>query len=156
MVGDEILRSEGRQEALSKAYAHAVAAGAGYTTATYDYDRHGIDLLIQAGGDFSPALGLQLKATVNLKSLDHEWFSFQLEARYYEALRRPSQTPKLLVVLDMPRVEEADWISVTVEELIVRRCAYWHSLKGCPERSQSKPTIRIPKQMFLILMGSRF
>ena len=69
MVSDALLNSDGRKEALSKAYVHAVAAGAGYTTAVYDYDRNKSDILVQAGGYLSPAIGLQLKATTNLRRL---------------------------------------------------------------------------------------
>ena len=83
MVADALLPFEGREEALSKAYVHGVAAAAGYTTADYDYDRAGTDLLVQGGGDFSPMLALQLKATINLRPLmaaHGEVFSFQLPA----------------------------------------------------------------------------
>ena len=55
-----------QEEALSRVYARAVAARAGYVTADYDMDRDGVDLRIQAGGAMRPALDLQLKATINL------------------------------------------------------------------------------------------
>ena len=38
--------------------------------------------------------------------------------------------------------EEADWLSQTVEELVLRHCAYWISLKGRPPtkaRSTQRP-----------------
>lgn len=50
-----------QQEALSRAYTKTVASYAGYTTASYDLDRDGIDLRIQAGGDMRPSIELQLK-----------------------------------------------------------------------------------------------
>ncbi len=39
-----------REEALSRAYVAAVAAGAGYLTASMDFDRDGVDVQIRAGG----------------------------------------------------------------------------------------------------------
>lgn len=147
MVPDELLPSEGREEALSKAYAHCVAAAAGYTTAVYDYDRSGNDLLIQAGGEFSPMLALQLKATVNLRPLrttGGEIFSFRLKAANYEWLRNSSQVPRLLVVLDMPQAEE-DWVAITAEQLVMRRCAYWLNLHGSSPSAATMPTVHIPK-----------
>ena len=63
---DALLGSRDLEERLSMAYAHAVAARAGYIPAVYDLDRDGIDLRIQAGGAMRPALDLQLKATINL------------------------------------------------------------------------------------------
>lgn len=155
MVGDELLPSEGREEALSKAYAHAVAAAAGYTTAVYDYDRSGTDLLIQAGGNLSPMLALQLKATINLRpilSMEGERFSFQLKAENYEWLRRPSQVPRLLVVLDLPR-PEVEWMTITAEELVLRRCAYWLNLHGFGEATAIRPTVHIPKSQVFDVSG---
>ena len=155
MVSDALLPSEGREEALSKAYAHAVAAAAGYTTAVYDYDRSGTDLLIQAGGRRSPVLALQLKATVNLRPLramDGTEFSFQLKAENYESLREDSQIPRLLVVLDMPRLEE-EWITITTDELMLRRCAYWLNLHGFRESTAGRPTVHIPKSQVFDVPG---
>ena len=63
---DSLLTAADREEALSRVYARAVAASAGYVTADPDFDRDGVDLRIQSGGAMRPALDLQLKATVNL------------------------------------------------------------------------------------------
>ena len=63
---DALLTTPDREEALSRVYARAVAAGAGYVTADCDFDRDGVDLRIHAGGAMRPAIDLQLKATVNL------------------------------------------------------------------------------------------
>ena len=87
MTTDRLLTARDEEERLSMAYAHAVAARAGYTTAVYDLDRNGIDLRIQAGGAMRPALELQLKATVNLRQADAESFSFALPVRNYNLLR---------------------------------------------------------------------
>ena len=147
MVADTLLPSEGREEALSKAYAHGVAAAAGYTTAVYDYDRTGTDILVQGGGDLSPMLALQLKATVNLRPLQTtggEVFSFRLKAENHEWLRKDSQVPRLLVVFDMPKVEQ-EWITITTEELVLRRCAYWLNLHRFPQVTANMPTVHIPK-----------
>ena len=155
MVGDALLSSEGREEALSKAYALVVAAAAGYTTAVYDFDRSGIDLLVQGGGHLSPLLALQLKATINLRPLramDGSLFSFPLKGENYESLRRPTQIPRLLVVLDLP-AQEAEWTTITTEELVLRRCAYWLNLNGCPESTRVRPTVYIPKSQVFDVPG---
>src|SRR5262249_22420578 len=44
IVSDNLLSTQDRQEALSRAYASAVAAGAGYVTYIPDYDRDSVDL----------------------------------------------------------------------------------------------------------------
>ena len=150
-----MLPSEGREEALSKAYAHGVAAAAGYTTAEYDYDRVGTDLLVQGGGRLSPMLALQLKATINLRplrSMGGQVFGFQLDGDTYERLRAPSQVPRLLVVLDMPQTE-GEWITITTEELVLRRCAYWLNLHGFPQVVANRPTVHIPKSQVFDVAG---
>lgn len=63
---DNLLTGTDREEALSRAYVQAVAAGAGYVVATMDFDRDGVDVEIKAGGAMRPSIGLQLKATTNL------------------------------------------------------------------------------------------
>ena len=41
---DVLLTVPDQEEALSRVYAQAVAARAGYLTANYDFDRDGVDL----------------------------------------------------------------------------------------------------------------
>lgn len=66
-MADTLLSTNDKKEALSRVYACAVAAGAGYVTSAPQYDRDGIDLQIRAGGDMRPGIDVQLKATVNLE-----------------------------------------------------------------------------------------
>ena len=71
-------------------------------------------------------------------------FSFALEADTYNRLRNPKvQVPKLLAVLDMPN-DEDEWLTVTVEGLMLRRRMYWVNLYGQPETKQNSKTVRIP------------
>ena len=138
---DNLLTTPDRQEALSRVYARAVAARAGYVTAVYAVDRDGVDLQIQAGGAMRPALDLQLKATVNLGEPRDGHFRFQLKLRNYELLRLESQTPRLLVVLDLPK-DEAQWMTITDDALILRHRAYWLNLKGA-EKTSNKTTVTV-------------
>jgi hypothetical protein len=124
------------------AYAHAVAARAGYITAVYDLDRDGIDLRIQAGGAMRPALELQLKATINLGVPKDGTFQLSLPSRNHNLLCFPTQTPRLLVVLDLPR-DEQQWITITKSELILRRRAYWANLSGRDE-TQNDRSVTVP------------
>ena len=144
-VSDALLTVQDREEALSKVYAHAVAASAGYVTAVFDYDRDGVDMEIRAGGYMRPGIGLQLKATINLSDSGERYFNFPLKRSNYDQLRVPTQTPRLLVVLDLPK-DENQWITITEEELVLRHCAYWVSLKGHKETiNVSSVTVQIPK-----------
>ena len=143
-MNSSLLTYPDREEALSRVNAHAVAARAGYVTAVYDIDRDGIDLRIQAGGKMRPALDLQLKASVNLGEARDGCFHFPLKRRNYDLLRIETQTPRLLVVLDLPKDEE-QWVTITEDELVMRRRAFWLNLKGFEETdNRSSVTVRIP------------
>ena len=154
MTGDLMTVSD-QEEALSRAYSHAVAARAGYVTAIYDMDRDGVDLRIQAGGAMRPALDLQLKATINLGESSEGYFRFPLKRRNYDSLRSETQTPRLLVVLDLPR-EKHEWLTITEHELVLRRRAYWLSLRGYEETGNSSSvTVRIPSDNLFDVDGLR-
>ena len=71
-----------------------------------------------------PALEIQLKATVNLAIQDDGHFHFPLKRRNYDLLRITTQAPRLLVVLDVPREKER-WVTITEDEPVLRRRAYW-------------------------------
>lgn len=141
---DALLTSQDQEEALSRAYVRAVAAMAGYTVTADDLDRDGIDLRIRAGGPMRPALDLQLKATVNLGEARDGYYHYPLDAGNYKSLRIETMAPRLLVVLGLP-YEEEQWLTITDESLVMRRCAYWLDLKGAEERENvSSVTVRIP------------
>jgi hypothetical protein len=143
-MSDGLLAAPDREEALSRAYVQAIAAGAGYVVATMDFDRDGVDVEIKAGGAMRPSIALQLKATVNLGEAVEGAFRFPLGRRNYDLLREQTQVPRLLAVLSLPR-EEKDWLDITAEQLVLRRCMFWASLAGFPETAnQESVTIPVP------------
>lgn len=145
-----------RQEALCRAYVQAVAAQAGVATSHISFD-YGIDLSLRAiqqhGNRYQDAriqVDLQLRSTTRANVSDTQ-VSYDLDVRTYEYLREDSPIPSLLVVLVLPE-EEVQWLSQSVEELIVRHCAYWLSLAGAePTTATSSVRIAIPKtQVFSV------
>jgi hypothetical protein len=133
-LSDELLTPQDIEEALSRAFVQAIAARAGYTISYSDFDRDGIDIEIKAGGLFRPRIDAQLKATVNLGDSNNGVFKYALNRRNYDLLRAATQSPRILIVLALPK-DPQRWLTLTTEELILRRCAYWCSLKGAPESS---------------------
>ena len=144
MVSDTLLSTQDRQEALSRAYATAVAAGAGYVTYVPDYDRDSVDLGFSAAGKMRPNLHVQLKATINLRR-SGEFFKLTLKKKNYDDLRVSTQVPRILVVLKLPK-KETSWLNVSVSKLVIKRSAYWASLHRKPELPyrQESVTIEIP------------
>ena len=88
-------------------------------------------------------LDLQLRSTTRATVSDNH-VNYDLDARTYEYLREESSIPGILVVLVLPE-DEDQWLSQSPEELIVRRCAYWHSLRGTkPTTATSSVRLAIP------------
>jgi hypothetical protein len=148
-MADALMAVTDREEALSRAYVAAVAAGAGYVTSVMDFDRDGVDIQIRAGGTMRPSLDIQLKATINLGEAKGGTFRFPLKRRNYDLLLAETMIPRILVVLDLPR-NEADWLQVRTDSLTLRRCAYWASLGGLSETG-NKESVTI-----LIRSSNRF
>ena len=141
-----LLTGPDQKEGLSLAYVKALAARAGFSTAVPEPDRDSVDVRIMAGGPRRPALDLQLKATGDLAEAQDGFRRFRLTIKNYDDLRVETQTPRLLVVLDLPQ-DEAQWMTVTTEELVLRRRAYWMSLQQDHEgvMRQETVTVRIPE-----------
>lgn len=146
MADDALLTDQDMEEAISRAYTLAVAARAGYATSDWNIDRDGIDLSIHAGGEMRPKLDLQLKATVNLTKASNGCRRFRLKIKNYNLLRCPTQTPRLLVVLDLPKDKNL-WVTITDDKLAIRYRAYWMNLRGYEETENKRSvTVRIPEE----------
>jgi len=135
-MDDILLSSQDCEEELSRIYVSAVAAISGYCISCRKFDRDGVDIQINAGGAMRPALDLQLKATVNLGDSVNGHYSYALKRRNYDLLRVETQTPRLLIVLKLPK-ENFNWVTIDAEKLIIRKCAFWVNLKGLPETNNS-------------------
>jgi len=145
-MNNPVLTSQDQEEALSRVYVSAVAARAGFVTLTPEMDRYRIDMRIQSGGSMRPALELQLKATTNLGDPNGDGFiHFPLKVENYNTLRKDTQTPSMLVVLDLPK-DKSEWMTITTDCLVLRRRAYWLNLRGREETlNRSTITVQIPR-----------
>ena len=142
---NKMLTSADQKERLSLVYVKALAARVGFTTSEPDLDRDSVDVSIHGGGPYRPSLDLQLKATTKLGPELNGYHSFSsLSIKNYNDLRVETQAPRLLVVLDLPQ-DESRWMTVTPEELILRRRAYWLSRQGKGAVSNRQTvTVHIP------------
>jgi hypothetical protein len=153
--GLTVMPRNARQEALCRAYVQAVAAraGVGYLAPGADF---GTDLSLRGieheGNkyrDSSVQLDLQLKSTTRAGVTDSS-VVYDLPVRNYDYLRAlTSWNHRLLVVLVLPEREE-DWMTQTVDELILRHAAFWYSLRGAgPTDATSSRRVTIPRtQLF--------
>jgi len=139
------------QEALSRAYVQAVAARAGVVCRSIESD-FGFDLILRAVLqhdhqylDDGPQLDIQLKSSTRVEVRGTE-ILYDLEVRAYNLLRRGNpQNPRILVLLVLPD-EESLWLGQSADELILRRCAYWMSLRNAtPTENVATVRITIPR-----------
>jgi hypothetical protein len=147
IVSDALLSDNDRKEALSLAYLAMIAAKVGYDTVRPGYDRDSIDLLIRAGGGMYPQIGIQAKATSSPIWHD-DGLHFQLKRKNYDDLRASRTTPAVLTVLELP-ANEAEWLDCSVDKLILRRSAWWVSLRDYP-------AIETESKMVVLAEGQRF
>jgi len=136
---------------LSIAYVQAVSAKAGFATEFTRVDLDSVDVTVCGKGKLSedsilhsPKIDIQLKATKNKNVNSDGSISFNLPLKNYNDLRANCLVPRILVVLFLHN-DENHWLSHTVNELIIKECANWVSLKGFAESSNDgHKVVRIP------------
>jgi hypothetical protein len=141
-----------RMEALSRAYAQAIAAMAGCTCAQPETD-YGVDMTLRQIGRVGPMfrpvsrnLDIQLKSTTDAILTATE-VVHDLEARAYNILRHATHAAPLYLVLLVLPPDRAEWISQSEDRLELRRCAYWMSLRRAPAVANTTSVrIHIPRQ----------
>ncbi len=136
-----------------------VAAVAGFTVYQPEVDDDSIDLGLAARGRHgtlrSPRLELQVKGT-GRDLLRDDGVRYPLKLKNYRDLRGSDLlVPRILVVVVVPSRIDA-WLSQTEEELALRRCGYWLSLR----RHQPKPnvasvTVVLPRQQLFSVAALR-
>ncbi|KQR76590.1 hypothetical protein ASG35_16270 [Burkholderia sp. Leaf177] len=146
-----------RESELSYAYLHAIASHAGVNCKISNRhdDNAGIDAILTGwepfpnGGALTEVdIKVQLKATVKVPFDDGESLSYFLSGtQQYDALRRETHaSPRILAVLFLPPNAE-DWLEHSEEQLVLRKCAYWVSLRGAPATNNTAGvTVKIPKK----------
>lgn len=150
-----MLTEQNIEAELSYAYLHAVASSAGFSCEWRNrhVDGAGVDATITEDGRRLAAdskltyvpVDVQLKATYQNLAESEGVLSYSLEIAHYDKLRLESVgSPRLLVLLRLPP-QRADWLRVSDEQLVAKRCAYWVSLYGAPAvAGQRSRTVYIP------------
>lgn len=131
-------------ERFSLAYIAAVAAKAGFEFVESQDDYDSIDGTLRASFGRRPRIDFQAKAT-SRDVLRADRVTFSLSRKNYDQLRIETITPRLLIVVLMPGAEE-NWLGRSEEELILRHCGYWVSLRGQPlVDNETSVTVDLPR-----------
>ena len=142
---------------LSYAYLHAVAAKAGVACQYCSrlLDNAGVDAQLHVVRDFGPkakltelSVQVQLKATIKQPAQKEGRLAYFFDdIDGYNRIRAGTIIPpRLLIVLFLPKNAE-EWLSHTEEQLVMKRCAYWVSLRGSVEsQNTSGQTVYLPQE----------
>ena len=147
-----------RMEDMSEAYLRALCAANGYSVEKSNHDNDGVDITVCCKGKpedsckhSSPKLDVQLKSSrSNIKNNSDGSITYALEVKNYKWLIDKSRiTPLILIVFQMPE-DQDQWIEQNIDWLKIKKCAYWISLKGKPETTNTSTiSIDIPKENVL-------
>ena len=138
-----------QKEQFSNAYLQAVTSVAGYSLYRPAVDDDSVDWGIAARGTIgrirAPRLELQLKST-SRDVLTDKLLRYPIKLKNYDDLRMVDfAIPRILVVVLLPD-NLGDWVRQSEQELCMRYCGYWLSLRGMPEtQNKSTVTVSIPR-----------
>jgi hypothetical protein len=146
-----MMTREDRQEALSLAYVHAVAAACGMTHSVPSKD-YGIDISLHAVDRRRKRfyqtgwhLDLQVKSTTSVTEA-RSAVSYDLSRNAYDDLRLPFDRRRMLIVAVFP-ADEKLWLRQSRGKLELRQSVYWISLRGYSAVSnRSSIRVAIPKR----------
>ncbi len=133
-----MMMDEHIKEAISLRYIELIAAYNGFKT-NLSYHDYGTDLnIVEVGyrnengkkrlSDTGREIKIQLKATtVNSILEEQKIIKYDLDSKNFNDIikRRNSAYPLILILFILP-TNRKDWLSITEEELRVKKCAYWY------------------------------
>lgn len=145
------------KQELSISYMKAISASAGMTCEIRGID-YGIDGSIhdivydarrRAYRDSSFGIDFQLKSTVNAH-LKNDTFLYDLESKnYLDLINMNVGRSRILILYVLPR-DKMQWVEVSHTETIIKKCAYWCSLRGLPEVENTNTVrIKVPANQLL-------
>ena len=149
-MGGTMLTIQHMKEGLSRAYTLAVTHRAGLNLSKPEFD-YGIDVTISnlvvrgnrivSGGH---SIDIQLNSTCNVE-FKNDTVVYDLEVKNYNDLvSEEVGTPRILVLFVMPKNQD-EWVNISVDNTVLKNCAWWCSLVGEQISSnQETKTIHIP------------
>ncbi|HEV7866767.1 MAG TPA: DUF4365 domain-containing protein [Chthoniobacteraceae bacterium] len=148
---------EDQKQQFSFSYARAVAATAQIAVTEPTVDDDSIDLIFQqrGGGGVvrSPRVEAQMKCT-EATAVHPRYVAYPLKLKNYDELRPVDVlVPRILVVVLVPDLL-GDWLNHSEQELAMRRCGYWLSLRGQPPTpNTANVTVHLPRMNQFTVAG---
>jgi hypothetical protein len=141
-----------RKEQFCYAFVQAVAAVAGFAHYLMSVDDDSVDIGFARRGargtTRAPRVEAQLKCW-GQGALTRD-VGFPLKRKNYDDLRAADlAVPRILIVLSVPE-NLAEWLHQDHDQMLVRHCARWASLRGMPptDNQKSVTVTLLAKQLF--------
>ncbi len=155
--GDEQLTEPDIKEQISTAYLQAMSSDAGIICwlAGKDYGIDGrfkdveYDSIRKRYNETGFGIDFQVKASVNVQN-KKGYIVYDLEVKnYLDLIKTNIGSPRMLILYSMPR-ERNEWVHIDEDRLVLKKCAWWCSLKGLPAVvNRERVRIRIPDNQIL-------
>ncbi len=139
------------KENLSRRFIEIIANRKGFITTKPDQD-YGVDLIVTEVNQIirdgkrrflsGRSVELQIKATTRVE-YEVDLIKYDLEVKNYNDLidKKKYLTKQILILFVLPENEE-EWLTLTEDQLIIKKCAYWYYPEE-NERSSNDEKIRI-------------
>lgn len=139
-----------QKEQFSLAFIRAVTAVAGYNICRQEVDNDSIDIGVRGtrrdgGTRKAPQLDMQVKCT-EMDAGAGDACAYDLKLKNYDDLRLTEvHIPVILVIICVPQ-DVSRWIEDAPEQMALRRCAYWLSLRGAAQSENMKAQrVHVPR-----------
>ncbi|AZO77483.1 MULTISPECIES: DUF4365 domain-containing protein [unclassified Bosea (in: a-proteobacteria)] len=139
------------QQRLSFAHLYAVTAQAGINISRPE-DDYGVDAFLRpvqiVRGRMSDSpfgIDVQLKASVGW-TMTPQVVKYDLDAAAYNRMvdRVVGEIPLYVFLLCLPFFQ-AEWITLSEEETVLRNCCYWYRATGAPTPNKTTISVEIPR-----------
>lgn len=144
------------QESLSVSYVSAVVSRSGLSFNHVQQD-YGTDVEVRRIArngsqriDLGPIIELQLKSSINW-TLEPEHVVFDMDADAYNRYifrRDEGFIPFALILCCLPQ-DQTTWINICEENLVFKKCCYYHFIDEPATENSSSKRIRIPRNQLL-------
>jgi len=131
-----------RQEEISKSYLNALCATKGISMEDQVHDDDSIDVILKRtirradSSWYNASISVQLKSTSSDYTEFESHYSYPLKKKNYDDLRMRATIKPYLFLLLLPR-DENEWVTHSIEQLIIRKCMYWLDLEGLPDKENT-------------------
>jgi Domain of unknown function (DUF4365) len=142
-----------QQEGFGDAYLLAVAGVAGCATSFRRPDDDSIDWTLSCRLSRRPKIDVQMKTWTGDDGVSDP-IRYPLKRKNYDDLIVTDVlAPRILVLVTIPKDIE-EWMTLSAEQLIYRRCGYWVSLRGQPESdNETTVTVSVPRANLLTVQS---